>query len=544
MPSDTENGEGRALVESPRRQQRPVTPVHDLIPIFDTASFEHNGRIAAVMAKAKLVPECLQDSTSDCFMVVNQAQRWNLDPFAVAQCCSVVHGRLMYEGKLISAVIESKLRVKLDYHFTGEKGKPDYRIYVSDKPFDDAIIAKLKPGGSYRGWRVIDGSVGDWQTLDKGGKVNQSWVKQPDMQLGYRGARTWCRRYESGIMLGIYTDDEMDQLREDQAYVVSSEPLPALSSGFGDEERQGRPQAGGKLETPKGTAQASEAPGASAGEAEDRVELEGGDRLVATEFIDPKTWPVFASLEALQAHYREEEEKGAAEAEAEDQKAAQANAAAVEEDEEETTAPAGEAYVIFGEALNDGQRRQTYKDGIPFSTVTEKGALKLPRYDHHAPKLEKAEDGAGEQRQGETLKSPPSSGGSPTPETKGLAMAEALTTAMTKLLAADTYPAIKQYLRSAQQTEDWKNASDEEADRVRGTAFARYAALVGEGKEKTPIPSDPFLFGLWMDFGAKAASEIDGLFPSLMRSPDWPKLTEAQRNAFGAKMAKAKERFQ
>jgi hypothetical protein len=122
-------------------------------------------------------------------------------------------------------------------------------------------------------------------------------------------------------------------------------------------------------------------------------------------------------------------------------------------------------------------------------------------------------------------------------------MAEPLVIALQKLPTAEHWMAAKQFLRTAQGTQEWRDADQDSADRVRGAAFARYEELVAEGKEKTPIPSEAFLFGLWMDFGAKSAGEIDGLFPSLMRSQDWIKMTEAQRNQFGAKMAKARERF-
>jgi hypothetical protein len=53
----------------------------------------------------------MEQIMANCFLVVNQAVRWNMDPFAVAQCVSVVHGKLCYEGKLIAAIIEAKLGI-------------------------------------------------------------------------------------------------------------------------------------------------------------------------------------------------------------------------------------------------------------------------------------------------------------------------------------------------------------------------------------------------------------------------------------------------
>src|SRR5215203_4514831 len=111
-----------SVVSEAAPQRREAIQVFDPIPMLDTARFEHMQRIASIMALSPLVPDALRcqiigtgpnrkaiplsekEATANCFLVVNQAVRWGMDPFAVAQCCSVVHGRLMYEGKLIAAV--------------------------------------------------------------------------------------------------------------------------------------------------------------------------------------------------------------------------------------------------------------------------------------------------------------------------------------------------------------------------------------------------------------------------------------------------------
>ena len=62
-------------------------------------------RLANFMATAKLVPVALQKSPADCLMVVLQAIRWRMDPFMVAQECSVIQNKLMYSGKLVAAVV-------------------------------------------------------------------------------------------------------------------------------------------------------------------------------------------------------------------------------------------------------------------------------------------------------------------------------------------------------------------------------------------------------------------------------------------------------
>lgn len=45
-------------------------------------------RLARAMAEAKMVPKHLQGDVGSCLMVVEQAMRWGMSPFAVAQCTS------------------------------------------------------------------------------------------------------------------------------------------------------------------------------------------------------------------------------------------------------------------------------------------------------------------------------------------------------------------------------------------------------------------------------------------------------------------------
>jgi hypothetical protein len=204
--------------DKPKRQ---LIEVVDPIPVLDTSRFEHMQRIANVMAQSTLIPESLYKEKdgelpltqiiSNCFLVVNQAVRWGLDPFAVAQSVAVVRGKLCYEGKLVSAVLDAKLGVRLHHHFTGDPTKPEYRIYISDQPWTEESIAAVKPGMTLPGARIIDGSVADWQTGDK-----SPWaaIKNYRRMLIYRGTRDWARFYEPAVLLGVYTPDEMIELAE------------------------------------------------------------------------------------------------------------------------------------------------------------------------------------------------------------------------------------------------------------------------------------------------------------------------------------------
>jgi hypothetical protein len=195
--------------------------VVDAVPLLDTSRFEHMQRVATVMARSSLIPDALrmegtkdakellpyEQILSNCFLVVNQAVRWGLDPFAVAQCVSVVHGKLCYEGKLVAAVLQAKMGMDLHHVIVGQGEQT--RIYLSDKPITNDIKLLLEPGYRRDDMRLFDGSVAEWKTSGN----NSPWSpKNFPRMLVYRGTRDWCRIYEPALMLGVYTDDEMEDM--------------------------------------------------------------------------------------------------------------------------------------------------------------------------------------------------------------------------------------------------------------------------------------------------------------------------------------------
>lgn len=219
--------------EQTERTARQSYQVIDPIPTLDTARFEHMMRIAKVMATSSLCPDALcmkkvegqknpvalpyETVLANCFLVVNQAVRWGMDPFAVAQCVSVVHGKLCYEGKLIAAVIEVKVGIRLTYQWNDKTGDA-LGVTVTGKYSDEP-----EP-------RTVSGDVGGWKTTG----TNSPWPKDPRKQLAYRGAREWGRLHAPAVMLGVYSDDEMDNLssasRSSRARdVTSSREPPPLS---------------------------------------------------------------------------------------------------------------------------------------------------------------------------------------------------------------------------------------------------------------------------------------------------------------------------
>lgn len=192
--------------------------------------------IAQTMASAALIPEhllgrkkggVLQYFTADeiranCFLIVNQAFRWGMDPFAVMPETYVVGGKLAYQGKLIAGLVNSlaNLEERLSYEFTGTKGKDDFTVTVSGK-FKGAPAPV-----------TVQVSVGQAKT------DNQMWIKDPEQKLVYTGATKWARRWCPEIILGIMTDDDADQMEMRDVTPRNTEPVKVITGGTGKASKE------------------------------------------------------------------------------------------------------------------------------------------------------------------------------------------------------------------------------------------------------------------------------------------------------------------
>jgi hypothetical protein len=176
-----------ALVTLPGR-----SPAPSYIPTLLPATMSEAMHLAEMMATARLVPQHLQKSPADCLSVIMQAMRWRMDPFAVAQATAVIQGKLMYEGKLVAAVVNSlgNLSKRLSYRYDGDGA--DRVVMVSG-----TLVGETDPLIVY-------------VRLEHARTNNKVWTTQPDQQLAYHGARVWARRYMPELMLGVYAPEEFD----------------------------------------------------------------------------------------------------------------------------------------------------------------------------------------------------------------------------------------------------------------------------------------------------------------------------------------------
>lgn len=211
-------------IEMPTKADRLIS--HSDIAVLDTARFDQMYRVATLMAQSTVVDHSLRGYNdnddwkpypphtvvANCFQVVSLAERWKFDPYALLACLSIVNGKFCFEGKVLHAAIEQCVGIRLEYDFVNEDNGDQLGVVVSGTFPNEAEA------------REIEGTVAGWQ---KGPK--SPWAKPTDWkrQLRYRGAREWCRAHSPGVILGVYSADEMDEVPAREAEPKAApEPKP------------------------------------------------------------------------------------------------------------------------------------------------------------------------------------------------------------------------------------------------------------------------------------------------------------------------------
>ena len=146
------------------------------------------------------VPAFLRGNPGACLAVTLQAIEWRMSPFAVANKAYSVNDRISYESQLVHAVVEQRapLTKRLRHRFDGEGENRTCTVigYVDgeDEPltYTSPPIGKITP------------------------KNSPLWKTKPDLQLYYNASRDWARMYFPDVIMGVYTNDELDDAKPER----------------------------------------------------------------------------------------------------------------------------------------------------------------------------------------------------------------------------------------------------------------------------------------------------------------------------------------
>lgn len=199
-----------AVVEQQQTESNGSLAVSSSELIRNPAMMEQFNALAAVMAAGRVtVPVHLQKSQGDCFAIVMQAAQWGMNPFSVAQKTHLVNGTLGYEAQLVNAVIQSSgaIQGRFHYEYSGEGNDLACRV--------GAIVK----GESEIVW-------GEWlKSSQVTTKNSPLWKTNPKQQMGYLQVKNWARLYCPGAILGVYSEDELQEMPEKEI-----NPMPTNNS--------------------------------------------------------------------------------------------------------------------------------------------------------------------------------------------------------------------------------------------------------------------------------------------------------------------------
>jgi hypothetical protein len=191
---------------------KPKEPKANIVPYegksaemmyMSTSGFELIQRWGKMLAASAMVPDHLQGQPADCALIVSQAMQWGLNPLIVAQSSYTARGKVGYEGKLIAALVNRGLSKKLNYRFSGDGRGLKVQVTGRMKNEDED--------------RTVEGSWEDWSN-----ERNPAWKTMPKQMMVYRGAREWARRHNPGVISGIMSIDEVQDLEAREEVIDGS----------------------------------------------------------------------------------------------------------------------------------------------------------------------------------------------------------------------------------------------------------------------------------------------------------------------------------
>lgn len=175
---------------------------------------------AQLMARGgPMVGKAFRGNPGACMGISMQALNWGMNPFAVSQKAYITTDKfgnetIAYEAQLVKAVI-NKFSPTIERPTTEYRGEGAKRVCIVRGVFkgETAIREYISP------------EIGSIKT-----KNSPLWFSDPDQQLDYYSSRAWARRWCPEIILGVYTQDEI----EDGAAMIDggtlhsepSEPAP------------------------------------------------------------------------------------------------------------------------------------------------------------------------------------------------------------------------------------------------------------------------------------------------------------------------------
>jgi hypothetical protein len=190
--------------------------------LSDDAVFNRMVKFSQIMATGRAtIPKELQNE-GDCMAITMQAMNWKMNPFSVAQKVHFISGKIGYEAQLVAAAVENSGAIVGGFHFDWfgpwEKvvGKFEIKTNPDKKEYRvPGWALKDEEGIGIKVWATKKGESEPRELvllLAQARTRNSTlWADDPKQQLAYLAQKRWARLYTPGVILGVYTPDELEE---------------------------------------------------------------------------------------------------------------------------------------------------------------------------------------------------------------------------------------------------------------------------------------------------------------------------------------------
>lgn len=219
--------------------QETTTPAIQQSIFSSMTAFTDGQRMANMLASSDLVPKQFQGNIANTVIALEMAQRMGASPLAVMQSIYIVHGKPSWAATFIIACINSAGRFSpLKFAMAGAGDKQTCVAWAYD--LEDRERLEGPPVSiemaKNEGWYQKNGS---------------KWKTMPELMLRYRAATFFGRLYAPDVLMGMRSQDELDDIgptQDDKPFIKPViEPLISEQTAAGskhDQENNAAPPQG------------------------------------------------------------------------------------------------------------------------------------------------------------------------------------------------------------------------------------------------------------------------------------------------------------
>lgn len=162
---------------------------------------------AKALAESQIVPKDYQGKPENCLVAIELAHRWNMSPLMVMQGIPIIQGRPGLEGKFALALLRAQIKLTdFGWNDVGQKGTLSY-----GKEFWAVYEDGKKRTGQAVTLQIADDFGWSSKNAPPGMKMN-IWKSQPETMLTYRAVSYFIRQWEPGVLMGLSTKDEVEDI--------------------------------------------------------------------------------------------------------------------------------------------------------------------------------------------------------------------------------------------------------------------------------------------------------------------------------------------